>query len=262
MKKRSLFAAIAMLIVSAIVLTSATYAWFTSNAQSSVAKVTADVTRSDGSLLVSADNETWVTKLLATDLIAKEESAELDDDANALLYPVDCIPSATPTFYSCAFADGTYTAGSDATGKYLAYTWYVKTTSAVEGKVINVPIAFTAGDSAASFIYGLVVTDQGDTPTFGSGTYYAFNGADVVATEDDDLTPCIVDADEVTEGSIADTATAPSPLNVVQVPADGDSHAITVFVWAEGQDANCNDSAASINDAGFTFNNITLVAAA
>ena len=54
MKKRSLVAAIAMLIVSAIVLTSSTYAWFASNSAANVETISANVANNDGSLQIMA----------------------------------------------------------------------------------------------------------------------------------------------------------------------------------------------------------------
>ena len=56
MKKRSLVAAIAMLMVSAIVLTSSTYAWFATSSAAAVDKFSATVTNNSGSLTVQAVN--------------------------------------------------------------------------------------------------------------------------------------------------------------------------------------------------------------
>ncbi len=53
MKKRSLFAAVAMLLVSAVVLTSATYAWFAAGSKADIDQIKAKVTAGDGTLQIA-----------------------------------------------------------------------------------------------------------------------------------------------------------------------------------------------------------------
>ncbi|MBQ2812726.1 MAG: hypothetical protein IJE63_05680, partial [Clostridia bacterium] len=70
MKKRSLVAALAMLMVSAIVLTSSTYAWFATGKTAKVSNVSATVGNSDGNILVSADGENFNTSISFDDFVA------------------------------------------------------------------------------------------------------------------------------------------------------------------------------------------------
>ncbi len=76
MKKRSLVAALAMLVVSAIVLTSSTYAWFAASTTASVSTISAEVQNSAGSIFVSPTGETgtWRASLSSADYAGLAQS--------------------------------------------------------------------------------------------------------------------------------------------------------------------------------------------
>ena len=67
MKKRSLFAAVAMLIVSAIVLTSATYAWFSTTEANSIQSFGSTTSSGAAGLFLSTDTVNWKSTLTFND---------------------------------------------------------------------------------------------------------------------------------------------------------------------------------------------------
>ena len=62
--KKQLMAAIAMLVVAAIALASATYAWFAQNTKVKAETMTVKATTSDPFLQISTDDSTWKTQIL------------------------------------------------------------------------------------------------------------------------------------------------------------------------------------------------------
>ena len=71
MKKRSLFAAVAMLIVSALVLTSATYAWFATGGPAQIKGLNGNVAQVSAGVFLKtrASGATWVNELTKDDLV-------------------------------------------------------------------------------------------------------------------------------------------------------------------------------------------------
>jgi hypothetical protein len=92
MKKRSLIASIAMLLVSAIVLSTSTYAWFSAGAAVSVEKITASVQNTDGSLQVSATGaaDSWGDILEQSTIEALFASTQ--EGAADFIKPTNLIP--------------------------------------------------------------------------------------------------------------------------------------------------------------------------
>ena len=158
MKKRSLFAAVAMLIVSAIVLTSATYAWFATGGPASISTISGKVaTVSSGVLLgVNANDRKWgdtldYKKLADSSLNnAFATNWAIDDNGTAVLanpsdtgaegtgvyQPVSTDPSAaaltgtnaaTPNFEAYNLVSGAFTANTSTDQMYDFYEFYVAT---------------------------------------------------------------------------------------------------------------------------------------
>lgn len=228
-KKRALLSAVAMLIVSAVALSSATYAWFSSGNAVGVDQVQATVSNSDGSILISATGvgDTWKTQLLLTDLQAVATN----------LMPTTLIPvSATlpdAQFIGGSITDATFAATGDTTAGYIKYTVYIKATAATN---VNITPLF---NSSVAFVYGGVV--QGTNRLLLNATarsYYPIENPTLTAA--DQNTNDIIDASEATAGdlgaiqtAVAQTGNIPLTMAVEQV------YPINVYVWAEGQDASC-----------------------
>lgn len=94
-KKRAFISAIAMLVVSAIVLTSATFAWFSMSKQATIDEMNLSVTAPEG-IQISANAKAWTSKLIPAYLFPKT-TAELTDryaayEGNINMMPADLKP--------------------------------------------------------------------------------------------------------------------------------------------------------------------------
>ncbi len=229
-KKRALLSAVAMLIVSAVALSSATYAWFSSGNAVGVDQVQATVSNSDGSILISATGvgDTWKTQLLLTDLQAVATNL-----MPTTLVPVSAILD-DAQFIGGSITDATFAASGSTTAGYIKYTVYIKATAATNVKIT--PLF----NSSVSFVYGGVVQGANSLLLNANDgrTYYPIDNPTLSAV--DTNTNDIIDASEALAGDLgaAQTATQatgdiPLTMAVEQV------YPINVYVWAEGQDASC-----------------------
>ena len=93
-KKRAFVSAIAMLIVSAIVLTSSTFAWFSMSKEASVQSMDLTVSSPEG-IQISANASTWTASLTVDEIFDNDDAKTSRYDAyagNNNLYPADLIP--------------------------------------------------------------------------------------------------------------------------------------------------------------------------
>lgn len=97
-KRRAFVSAIAMLIVSAIALTSSTFAWFSMSKKATVEQMDLSVTSPEG-ILVSANANAWTSALTVDQIFPEEGSNDRMNayDGNHNLLPGDLKP------VSCAF---------------------------------------------------------------------------------------------------------------------------------------------------------------
>lgn len=93
-KKRAFVSAIAMLIVSAIVLTSSTFAWFSMSKEASVESMDLTVSSPEG-IQISANASAWTASLSVDEIFDIDPATKSRYDAyegNNNLYPADLIP--------------------------------------------------------------------------------------------------------------------------------------------------------------------------
>ncbi len=105
-KKRAFVSAIAMLIVSAIVLTSSTFAWFSMSKSASVEAMNLTVSSPEG-IQISANASAWTASLTVDEIFDTDSTTTSRYDAyegNRNLYPADLIPVSS----SFRYADSTY----------------------------------------------------------------------------------------------------------------------------------------------------------
>jgi len=266
MKKRSLFAAVAMLLVSAILLTGSTYAWFIKGQSAYVDLVKAKVTGDDESsvqVALNQNNAQWVTSLADTDL---------GYSGNTTVPVLDFNPKTNATSAWVADYDGSNFDVREATASefngMLKYSFKVRAIGGTSSQNIKIPVSFNAGSPAA--ICGAITLDNDSTASyiFGpSGGYSMVNTVDSAI----DVIPAsnngkgIIDAtnDSITykTGESALTAVTMDTNTYILLSADS-VHTIYVTIWAEGQAPACTGSL-NIEDCGFTFGStsdpITLV---
>jgi hypothetical protein len=237
MKKRSLLSAVAMLVVSAIVLTSATYAWFSMSNSARVENLDVRVAAQSG-LELSLNNVDWFSTITEEHF---ETVKELD--LSALNFaPVDALRLGDDTlsFRKGSLADDVITMGTaTANADYLEFDLNLRV-----GKPGTVK--FTQGTGSESSISGLntaTIAYASITDTTGTKIYAAdSNGAYNAINSDVTSTQAV--------NGIAQTAAHVTPTTIQSglidshelVFTDAGTQSITVRVWIEGQDAQCQGS--------------------
>jgi len=232
MKKRSLFAAVAMLIVSAIVLTSTTYAWFSLSNNANVEAVSASVQNASG-IQVSADAQNWYS-YLSKDMIASAQSFTFPSTLSAVDYNGSSFKKATSLEN-----DTITTAAATANTDYIEFTVYVKA-------AVGSTIRFKTDDNDTT------VAATNSVANVGYADFYYDNTHHYVSTDSDNTDSYNafganqVDAAPLVSGIVADTNIASTPMSAsttianqtFTIPASGYA-TIVVRMWVEGQDAEC-----------------------
>lgn len=253
MKKRSLVAAIAMLIVSAIVLTSSTYAWFASSASANVQSISATVSNNNGSVSVAPTGTN--AKAAVKDIFKTTITSNDYENLCANLIPVSMNFTTTPQFNKVNYDTENFSSFGPATqnAEYLTYQFKIKASNAADAsaaKTVTLTPTFTTNTGA--FCNGLISVNDGTTTTFYSyiaggsyeplialtnGTVADTNGNGIVDAGDTGL----VAASDLTTLSGPTVGTSGSAINAISGIAAGASAeaTVTVWVWAEGQDSGC-----------------------
>lgn len=146
-KKRAFISAIAMLIVSAIVLTSSTFAWFSMAKSVDVETMQLNITSPEG-IQISANTSAFTTKLNIQDFDPQGDYTSrfmVDRSVTTMNHvPEELSPSSCaffvqtgqlPTFYSGSInseGKASVTKATDGTGKYVVFDLFVKLGSATE----------------------------------------------------------------------------------------------------------------------------------
>lgn len=169
-KKRAFVSAIAMLIVSAIVLTSSTFAWFSMSKQATVESMDLTVSSPEG-IQISANASAWTANLTIDEIFNTDETTTSRYDAyegNANLYPADLVPVSSAFEYA-----------NSATGVVNFY----KATLNDKGQANVSVISQTAGnaDNAGLIAFDLFFKVANDTTVyFGTSEFKDNSSSDVL----------------------------------------------------------------------------------
>ena len=154
-KKRAFISAIAMLIVSAIVLTSATYAWFSMAKRVEVESMELNVTSPEG-IQISANTSAFTTKLTVDDIKGTSSTRFTAYEGNKNNIPETVKPSssslttssALPAFYDGSINDAgsmdCRKVTSDVGSGYVAFDLFIKVKSATTVKFGSSTVACEA----------------------------------------------------------------------------------------------------------------------
>lgn len=254
MKKRSILSAVAMLLVSALVLTSATYAWFASGSAASASAITATVANSDGTLLISADGgTTWKTAVAMGLDPTDEDDAYGDFVESTLVFPNigssaagRLIPvSGTPSSGSITFMDGSLE-GTAFSSKTATAGW-VKVSLKVKSTVATTITVAPAFSTAADFGYCyFVVNSTGYLYGVGAAREYfpiATSGGTVTGVDSNGN--AIMDIGDSSHPVLAAQQTTVSQGSYDITAAADTSYDVVFYMWAEGNDAACTGAVAS-----------------
>jgi len=240
LKKKAVLSALAMLIVTAIALSSATFAWFTAGTVVSVETISASITNTDGSLLISADNITYDIVATAAEIAAYSGNTLPSGQATGGTFvPVSCTPASQQLIAGSINGETRlFSASGNATAGFFKVTIWLKATSDM---TVTVDPTFAPG--ATPFLYAALITPDEAAPlilgTAGDSYFPIANGT--VSCVDDNAND-IIDA--------LDAGYLPAMLGAqVTAVADGTmaislaanvAETITILMWAEGQDAQCS----------------------
>lgn len=137
LKKRTFISAIAMLVVSAIVLTSSTFAWFSMAKRVEVETMELNITSPDG-VQLSGNANAFTTMLTLADLMGETEARWAAYEGNQNNFPENLVPSSSdmyvartlPKFFSGSIDDaGKINASlvsNDVGSGYVAFDIFVK----------------------------------------------------------------------------------------------------------------------------------------
>lgn len=263
MKKRSVLSAVAMLLVSALVLTSATYAWFASSNSASVSAISAQVNNTDGALLLKADYMAVANSMYKTSL-GPADFVGLASSLSPVSFSFNGQTSQTitqlMTYYKLAYDGQNFTANGQAgvNTDYQNYSFNVqyKTTATADFPTVYMDYAFTRG---TAFTYALITVTNGATKTCyllgNSDTYNPVIVSLPVTVVDDTGAAsgvAIIDSGDTgydaaylgsTVTALGNTGTnvslfTPVATGITEVNVD-------VKLWAEGQDSDCTGTVTS-----------------
>lgn len=136
LRKRTFISAIAMLLVSAIVLTSSTFAWFSMAKRVEVEKMQLNITSPDG-VQISANTSAFTTTLTLADLMGESTARWNAYEGHTNNFPELLRPSSSnmsvarslPVFYEGSISDSgilSIKKAEDATGGYVVFDLFVK----------------------------------------------------------------------------------------------------------------------------------------
>jgi len=257
-KKRAILSAVAMLVVSAIALSSATYAWFAASDNVAVDQLSTKVTASAGAILVSADNnqtDDWDTKLTISD-IAGVASNVLPAGlvaGTSELKPVSISFADNTKKYGTLAQDETdnkikfnsvdesIAGGTNTTGRYINYKVWLKYDATSGTKTVTVDPTFT---SIIPYTYAATVYSSTPIVYGSSTTGYKPVITNVVAKEDVNGNG-IMDAGEIAPALLGTLIETDNTDTFTIVLTAGVPQSFDVYIWAEGQDPACTGGAAA-----------------
>lgn len=223
MKKSALLSSVAMLIVSAIVLTSATYAWFSASDKVDVKEISATVESSTG-LLISIDNGTsWKT------------SVDVSSYKPTSFSPVSTATGGTDTWVTGGYKNSALDlsqATSGTSGQFMMYNLWVK---GPDGQVVTVTPNF--GDTAENVkkVMKFALYDTSTNKFLGSGVI----AADGTTTGYTGTSALGAQTAEDTSGAFLTTAgSAVNEVSSYSFTLSG-IHKFVAYVWVEGNDPDC-----------------------
>lgn len=284
-KKRAFISAIAMLIVSAIVLTSSTFAWFSMSKEAEVSSMNLNITTADG-ISISANTHKFGTTVTLDDIIpaadaaGKGLAADADHTNNIpdLLAPVSSefyIGSGYPVFYKGSIGEDQKVSvtrlDNDYSGQLVVFDLFVQvsqnntqvklTGSSVACDDENVVKAMRVGfvncgckeyaeKDAAKTIKTTQKTNTAIWIVDGNAsdnTKYISGsaGAGLSINKVSDAPIASLYTESTSAGNVAKSATASDFSFIAQKGVNR----VRFYVWVEGNDADCtNDIAGSSFD--------------
>lgn len=239
MKKRSLLAAIAMLVVSAIVLTSATFAWFSMGDSVSIGQFQVGVAEADG-LMISADNSSWGTSVALSTIYTAANYKNIVYNSGDLMFPVSGTGAQNGNWFSGYSAAGTPVISaveSTENGLFFCFPVWIlykgTGTQAVDLSASSIANVTGATKDAASAARLALCVGDSAAPT-------------AVYAPDTDTSYTYVSSVSGTTPTTATMTTITNDLSDLSVTLTaGTAQKVWVVIWLEGTDPDCVDDVAA-----------------
>lgn len=283
MKKKNVLMAFAMLLLTGVALSTASYAWFTANTKLELGELDVNVQATNG-IQVSTDAINWKSSLTTAELTAASYTGS-KNQFPSVLTPVSTIGSTTAgifdMYYGALQDNGTITLtketdaqGTD--GKYVAFDLFISSTATKEIELLDTSKVVATGEKDSKLQYSARVgflnkgTDETSTPA----TAYALNGSisqTIWQPNADQHTSIAINNGSVSAGEIPTYLGAKAIGEGVDIDGDKfgslsatlvntkvtetawpDTTILTVnpgitklriYVWIEGQDVDCENTA-------------------
>ncbi len=225
MRKSALLSSVAMLIVSAIVLTSATYAWFSASDEAKITNISTTVQTSTG-LLISTDNVSWGSEVNATPFQPTQFKASSTVSGSKFV-------SGNFDKGALQLDDVTVAGNSNAASNYMQFTLYIKGSA---NDVVTIKPNFEGThDTVKGFMKFAVL--QGTTYLGGgvvaaTGATGSYKGTEATGA----VTSATSGAYLTENGSTVNEIGASVQTTLTSTA----SQQYTILMWAEGNDADCN----------------------
>lgn len=226
-RKKVLLSSAAMLMVATVSLGSATFAWFSTKTTATAENVNVKTTQAS-SLVLSLDGTNWKSSI---DL-GIDNGGTGEDKGPKILEPGSTADlrnwfTATSTGYDQGTVDTNTIVPGEAGTNYAAKTFYIK--SIGENLDVDWAINFAEGQETTDKDYmrtAMTITDTTTNKVF----WWSNDGVTTAAIKSRTETTN-VNSSAATSGQLA-TLTADK------------SYTLNLYVWFEGQDADCKDSRA------------------
>lgn len=240
LKKKAVLSALAMLIVTAIALSSATFAWFTAGTVVNVETISASITNTDGSLLISADNVTYDIVATAAEIQAYAGNTLPSGQATGGAYVPVSVTPATQQLIAGSINGETrlFEAAGNATAGFFKVTIWLKGTSDM---TVTVDPNFQPG--TVPFLYAALYTADEPAPlvlgTAGDSYFPIANGS--VSCVDDNANDIIDALDAGYQATMLGTQVTAVADGTLSIDLEANvAETVTIIMWAEGQDAQCS----------------------
>jgi len=275
--RKAMISAICMLIVGVMSLTGVTYAWFTQSEEAIVSGMSFNVMSPAGGVLISdIENDAWRYSIELTntfDNFAPTSTAP-ENIVNGELKFYNATVDTTVAADKLGKVITTGEVGDGAYFKKTIYMWNDNTENAVSvnlaGTVIGINDSLsTAVDKGAQTAMRLALVKHGSYEMNAGATLTTALAKDVVIYEPyadtrldgtagqqklayrgitgESATPFDSTADDCQYSAAVSTVVSlTDPALTIEVPA-GQCYAVTVYIWLEGQDADCVNAIGGTN---------------
>ena len=253
-RTRKLIPAIAMLLISAVMMTTASFAWFSMNTSVTAGGMNVEATTAMNLVISNNGSNGWASQTNAADTTKKTlnpSSTAIPATPSTADLSFFTVPSAGVNPDSGAMKDGAVVTAATSGTDYVKYSFYVKI-DGVAGSVQKnlyveeISVANTPSSAISSALRVAVTAQNADGTDAATSTIYQYIFAPVtgysatykglVATRTaEETSKNVLSADNVT------ISTAGTNTTLGRVTADS-SVKIDVYVWYEGQDASCTTS--------------------